>query len=48
MEAPLSEIFFRRRMKTLSSPDASMLYGKFEVDFFSTSDLLHPIMKNRL
>ena len=32
----------------LSRPDGSMLCGKLGVDFFSTSDLLDPIMKTRL
>ena len=40
MEAPLSEPFFTRRMKMLSTPDGFMLYGKLGVDFFSTSELL--------
>ena len=48
MEAPLSELFFTRRMKMLSRPDGFMLYGKFGVDFFSTSELLYPNMKVRL
>ena len=48
MEAPLSEPFFTRRMKMLSRPDGFVLYGKMEADFFSTSELLYPIMKNRL
>ena len=48
MEAPLSEPFFTRRMKMLSRPDGFMLYGKMGVDFFSTSELLYPNMKNRL
>ena len=32
----------------LSRPDGFMLYGKMRVDFFYTSELLYPIMKNRL
>ena len=32
----------------LSRPDGFMLYGKLGVDFFSTSELLYPIMKIRL
>ena len=48
MEAFLSETFFTRRMKMLSRPDCFMLYGKFGVDFFSTSLLLFPNMKIRL
>ena len=45
---PLSEPFFTRRMKMLSRPDGFKLYGKLGVDFFSTSELLHPNMKIRL
>ena len=45
MEAPSSEPFFTRRMKMLSRLDGFMLYGKFGVDFFSTSELLYPKMK---
>ena len=45
MEAPLSEFFFTRRKEMLSRPDGFMLYGKIGVDFFSTSDLLHPNVK---
>ena len=37
MEAPVSESFFTRRMKMISSPDGFMLYGKLGVEFFSTS-----------
>ena len=47
MEAPLSEHFLTRRMKMLSRPDGFILYGKSRVDFFSTSELLYPNMKNR-
>ena len=35
-------------MKLLSRPDGFMLYGKLGIDFFSTSELLYPNMKNRL
>ena len=31
----------------LSRPDGFILYGKSRVDFFSTSELLYPNMKNR-
>ena len=48
MEAPLSELFFTRRMKMLSRPDGFMLYGKLGVEFFSTSEMLYPNMKIRL
>ena len=45
---PLPDPFFTRRMKLLSRPDGFMLYGKMGIDFFSTSELLYPNMKNRL
>ena len=48
MEAPSPECFSARRMEMLSRPDGFMLYAKLEVDFFSTSELLFPNMKNRL
>ena len=48
MAAPLSEPFFTWRMKMLSKPDGFILYGKLVVDFFSISELLYPILKNRL
>ena len=48
MEVPLSEPFLARRMKLPDRPDGFMLYGKLGVDFFSTSELLYPIMKIRL
>ena len=48
MEALLSEPFITRRMKKLSRPDGFMLYGKLGADFFSTFELLNPIMKIRL
>ena len=48
MEAPLSVPFFTRRLKMLSRPDGFMLYVNLGVDFFSTSELLYPIMKIRL
>ena len=35
-------------MKMLSIPDGFMLYAGLGVDFFSTSELLYPSMKNRL
>ena len=47
-EAPLTKHFFTRRMKMLNRPDGLMLYGKLRVDFFSTSELLYPKLKNRL
>ena len=48
MEAPSSEPFFTKRMKMFSRPDGFELYAKLGVDFVSTSELLHPIMKFRL
>ena len=46
---PLPDPVFTRRMNLLSRPDDGfMLYGKLEIDFFSTSELLYPIMKFRL
>ena len=45
---PPPDPFFTRRMKLLSRPDAFMVYGKLEIDFFSTSELFYPIMKIRL
>ena len=45
---PLPDAFFTRRMKLLSRPDGFMLYGKSGIDFFSTSELLYPNMKNTL
>ena len=44
---PLPDPFFTRRMKLLSRPDGLMLYGKLGIDFFSTSELLYPILKIR-
>ena len=40
--------FFTRRITMLSRPDGFMLYGKFGVDVFTTSQLLYPNMKFRL
>ena len=45
---PLPDPFFTRRMKLLSRPDDIMLYGKLEIDFFSTSELQYPNTKTRL
>ena len=45
---PLPDPFFSRRMKLLSRPDGFILYGKWGIDFFSTSKLLYPNMKIRL
>ena len=46
MEAPLSEPFVTRRMKMLSRPTGFMLYSKLGIDFYSTSELLYPNIKN--
>ena len=43
--SPLSEPFFKRRMKLLSRPDDFMLYGKLGIYFLSTSHLLYPKME---
>ena len=45
---PIPDPFFTRRMKLLSRPGGFMLYGKLGIDFFSTSELLHPNLKIRL
>ena len=45
---PLPDLFLTRRMELLSRPDAFMLCGKLAIDFFSTSELLYPNMKDRL
>ena len=44
----LADPFFTRRMKLLSRPDGFMLYGELGIDFFPTSELLHPNMKIRM
>ena len=48
MEALFSKPFCTRRMEMLSRPDGFMLYGKLGVDFFSTFELLYPILKIKL
>ena len=48
MEAPLPEPFFTRRMKIFSRSDGFKLYGKVDVEFFSTCELLYSNMKIRL
>ena len=45
---PLPDPYFTRRMKLLSRLDGFILYGKLEIDFFSTSELLYPNMKIKL
>ena len=47
-DAPLFELFFTLRLKTLSKPDGFMLNDKLNVEFFTNSDLIYPIKKNRL
>ena len=48
MAIPLCEPSFTRTMEMLNRPDGFMLYGNLLVDFFSTSELLNPNMKNIL
>ena len=45
---PLLDPSFTRRMELLSRPDSFMWYGKWGIDFFSTSELLYPNMRIRL
>ena len=40
--------FFTRRMKLYSRPDGFMLYGKLDINFLATSELLYPNMKVRI
>ena len=44
----LSDPIPLNRMEWLSRPDGFKLFGKLEVDFSSTFELLYPIMKVRL
>ena len=48
MEPPSSEPFLSKRMKTLTGLHGFMLYAILGVDFFSTSELLYPMLRNRL
>ena len=48
IDPPLSEHFFKRRLKMHSRPDGFMLLGKLGVDFSSSYGLLYPKMKIRL
>ena len=48
MDAPLSSLFFTKRMKMLSRPDNFMLYGKLGVAFSPNSEWLYPNMVSRL
>ena len=47
-DSPLSDPFFSRRLKMLLRSDGFTLYGKWGVDFFTTSELLYPNMKVRI
>ncbi len=40
--------FLTRRMKLCSRPDGFMLYGKLDIHFLTTSELLYPNMKVRI
>ena len=40
--------FSTRRMKLYSRPDGFMLYGKLDIDFLTTFELLYPKMKVRI
>ena len=42
---PCLNLFFTKRMKSLSRPYDVMMYGKLGVEFFSTSELLYPKLK---
>ena len=42
---PLPDPFFTKRMNLLCRPEGFMLYGKFEIDFFSNSEMLYPNIK---
>ena len=48
MLVTLLDPFLTRRMKLLSRTDGFMLYVKLGIDFFSTSELPYPNIKNRL
>ena len=45
---PIPDPFFTRTRKLLNRPDGFMFYRNLGIDFFSTSELLHPKMKIRL
>ena len=45
---PQPDPFSTRRMKLLSTREGFILYGKWGIDFVSTSELLYPNMKTRL
>ena len=47
-QAPLSELFFTRRVKMLSRPEGFILSGKLGVAFFSGFELLFTVTKVRL
>ena len=48
MEAPLSETFLARRVELVSRSHGFQLYSKLGVEFFSTTEQLHPKKKLRL
>ena len=48
VQIPLSELPVTSRMKMLCRTIGFTLYGNWGVDFFSTSELLQPNMRNRL
>ena len=48
MESPSSDYFLTKRRKMLSRLDVFTLYGKSWDDFFTTSEIFYPNMKNRL
>ena len=48
LEAPLSEPFFKRRMKKISRPDGFIFRGILGLDFFATPELLYSNMKSTL
>ena len=45
---PCPNLFITKSMKLLSRPDTLKLFGKSNVYFLSTSELLYPKMKTRL
>ena len=47
-ENPHEGPFFTRRMKFYSRPDGFRLYGKLDIDFLTSSELLNPKMKVRI
>ena len=45
MDTPLSAPFFMGRMELFSGPRSFIFYGTLGVDYFSSSELLYPNMK---